>query len=82
MKLKTGGLAVVFVGMILFIGYQLMNREEKRSVVKRDLTILNGEEDEEIETSNTLKRERYEWLLLRDPRTGKIPDGIRNKELT
>ena len=82
MKLKAGGLAVVLLGIAIFVGYQLTNKEEKRSVIKRDLTILNNEEDEEIETSNTLKRERYEWLLLRDPRTGKIPEGIRNKELT
>ena len=81
MKLKVGGLAVVLLGIAILVGYQLTYREGKRSGIKRDLTILNGEEDEEIETSNTLKRERYEWLLLRDPRTGKIPDGIRNKEL-
>lgn len=82
MKLKAGGLAVVLLGISIFVGYQLTNKEGKRSVIKRNLTILNGEEDEEIETSNTLKRERYEWLLLRDPKTGKIPEGIRNKELT
>lgn len=26
-------------------------------------------------------RERYEWMRLHDPATGKIPDGIREKEL-
>ena len=81
MKLKAAGLAVVIIGVVLFIGFQWLKQEGKHANIKRDLTILK-DDDEELETSNSQKRERYEWLLLRDPKTGKIPEGIRSKELS
>ena len=81
MKLKGGGFAAVLVAIAIFIGYNMVNPGANPSRIKKDLTILH-DEDEEIETSNSQKRERHEWLLLRDPKTGKIPDGIRTKELT
>ncbi|MFM7222715.1 MAG: hypothetical protein ACKO03_04740 [Bacteroidota bacterium] len=42
------------------------------------------EEDEkgtELEFENSKKRWEFEWYLLRDPKTNKIPKGIREKEL-
>ena len=82
MKLKGIGLAALILLMAFFIGYQLLNPHEKIPKNKKNLTILNGDDDENMETSNSQKRARYEWLLLRDPKTGKIPEGIRSKELT
>lgn len=82
MKIKSVVFAAAIVTSTFFIGYRMLDTGSKTKPVKRDLSILNGEEeDKELETSNTRKRERYEWLLLRDPKTGKIPDGIRNREL-
>jgi hypothetical protein len=48
--------------------------------VPKDLTILLGE-DEEIETKNSIERAKYDWLLMQDPKTGKVPDNIRAKEM-
>ena len=45
----------------------------------KPLAMHAGEEDEQ---KPGYSRDRYEWLLSRDPRTGKIPDGIRKRELT
>lgn len=41
---------------------------------------LNSHE-EESEQKPGYWRDRYEWMLSRDPRTGQIPDGIRQREL-
>jgi hypothetical protein len=38
--------------------------------------------EEEIEKEGGLKRDAWEWKLLRDPKTGKIPSGIRNREMS
>jgi hypothetical protein len=51
---------------------------------KKDFTILNkneGEETEEMEQENSKRRAEFEWTLQRDPKTGKIPEGIREKEM-
>ncbi|MFM1794030.1 MAG: hypothetical protein RL642_415 [Bacteroidota bacterium] len=51
---------------------------------KKDLRILNKneeEENEELEQENSRRRAEYEWTLQRDPKTGKIPEGIREKEM-
>jgi hypothetical protein len=51
---------------------------------KKDLTILNkneGEETEEMEQENSRRRAEFEWTLQRDPKTGKIPENIRQKEM-
>ena len=51
---------------------------------KRDLTILNKNEEgetEEMEQENSRRRAEFEWTLQRDPKTGKIPEGIREKEM-
>ncbi|MFM1969338.1 MAG: hypothetical protein RL152_715, partial [Bacteroidota bacterium] len=51
---------------------------------KKDFTILNKNEEgenEEIEKENSRRRAEFEWTLLRDPKTGKIPEGIREKEM-
>lgn len=40
-----------------------------------------SEEMEENEQENGEKRRYYEWLLARDPVTGKIPEGARQREL-
>src|SRR6187551_295820 len=40
-----------------------------------------GEEMEENEQEAGLKRDYFEWLMARDPRTGLIPNNIRKLEL-
>lgn len=50
----------------------------------KDLTILNKDEEgesEEMEKENSRRRAEFEWTLLRDPKTGKIPEDIREKEI-
>ena len=81
---KTG----IAVGMVFLLSiaviYLVQTAQEKKSISK-NLTILNAEDDnaenEELEQKNSIERARYEWLLTRDPKTGKIPEGIRAKEL-
>lgn len=38
-----------------------------------------AEEENEMEAGEA--RAKYEWLISRDPKTGRIPDGIRQREL-
>jgi hypothetical protein len=50
----------------------------------KDFTIINEDEEEEnqeIERENSKRRAEFEWKLQRDPKTGKIPEGIREKEI-
>ena len=66
------------VGITRFIPIQKANQ------LPKDLTILNdedNEEDEEIETKNSVERARYEWLLTHDPKTGKVPENLRSREM-
>ncbi len=42
------------------------------------MTLHAGEESEQ---KPGYSRDRYEWLLSRDPSTGRIPEGIRKREL-
>lgn len=51
---------------------------------KNNLLLLRediSESSSEIEAENSSKRSEFEWFLTRDPKTGKIPEGIRSKEL-
>jgi hypothetical protein len=51
---------------------------------RKDFTILNKNEEnenQEIEKENSKRRAEFEWKLQRDPKTGKIPEGIREKEI-
>jgi hypothetical protein len=48
------------------------------------VSLLNNEEEDEgseMEQENGRKRAAWEFNLLRDPRTGKIPEGIRAREI-
>ncbi len=47
--------------------------------IPEPVTMRQGEQGEQ---KPGYSRDRYEWLLSRDPRTGKIPAGIRKRELT
>jgi hypothetical protein len=38
-------------------------------------------EDEEIEKEGGRRREEREWKMMRDPKTGRIPEGIRAREM-
>ena len=70
---------VLLLASLLYNNYQINPPKNKR-----DLTILNneeGEENEELEQENSRKRAEFEWTLQRDPKTGKIPEGIREKEI-
>lgn len=50
---------------------------------KKDLVLLKEEKEdgEALEAENARGRWDYEWMITRDPKTGKIPDGIRTKEM-
>lgn len=68
---------MVLTGLGIAIGVYIeksWNQPQKRMVLLED-------EDEEMERENSVERSQYEWLLTRDPRTGRIPDNIRVKEL-
>lgn len=58
---------------------------ENTNVVPRNLTILREEDEDEeesgLETKYAEARARYDWLLTRDPKTGKVPENIRAKEM-
>ncbi len=38
-------------------------------------------QEDEMEKEGGRKRAEWEWKMLRDPKTGKIPEGIRNREM-
>ncbi len=86
MMSKKTGFAVGMIFLLSIAGIYLLQSAQQKETISKNLTILNGEEDdnpenEELEQKNSIERARYEWLLTRDPQTGKIPDGIRAKEL-
>jgi len=70
---------------ILILGGVLYNKNQVQFPKnKKDFTILNkdeGEENRELEKENSKRRAEFEWTLQRDPKTGKIPEGIREKEM-
>ena len=73
--------ASIFLILAAFI-YKINEIEPPR--IKKDLTILNKDEEQEnqeIEKENSRRRAEFEWTLQRDPKTGKIPEGIREKEM-
>ena len=52
--------------------------------IKKESLLLLEEDDEdaeELEAKSGKGRWDYEWMISRDPKTGKIPDGIRTKEI-
>jgi hypothetical protein len=38
-------------------------------------------QEDELEKEGGRKRAEWEWKMLRDPKTGKIPEGIKNREM-
>ena len=76
-----------FIGVIILavtLGIFLMKPVKTTNKLSKDLTILNDEdkeEDEEIEAKYSNGRARYEWLLSQDPKTGKVPENIRSREM-
>jgi hypothetical protein len=44
-------------------------------------TISEARYDSDVEVESPQERLEWEWMLLRDPATGHIPDGIRRREL-
>lgn len=66
----------------------VFDKQEVNTRPNKDMTILYQDEDDEqgqghedMEQRNTIERQRYEWLLSRDPKTGLIPAGIRAREM-
>lgn len=87
MNLKNT-LVLLGTAVLLAVGIQTLFNKKQYSQPQKDMTILNREEEEgqgrdaeEMEQSNTAERQRYEWLISRDPKTGQIPAGIRAREM-
>ncbi len=86
MMSKKIGFAVGMIFLLSIAGIYVIQSAQHKDSFSKNLTILNGEDDDnpdndELEQKNSIERARYEWLLTRDPKTGKIPEGIRAKEL-
>ncbi len=86
MMSKKIGFAVGMIFLLSIAGIYVIQSAQHKDSFSKNLTILNGEDDDnpdndELEQKNSIERSRYEWLLTRDPKTGKIPEGIRAKEL-
>jgi hypothetical protein len=63
--------------LILFFavcGYSFLSKQSPRETYFGDADAVGTEED-------ALERVHYDWEMLHDPATGKIPDNIREKEL-
>ena len=68
--------------IMAFVSYLYFQPSKEVPRNKKDLTILNKEEEgDEMEKENSRRRAAFEWTIQRDPKTGKIPEGIREKEL-
>ncbi|MFZ9262363.1 MAG: T9SS type A sorting domain-containing protein [Chitinophagaceae bacterium] len=72
----------IAIGLIAILSgaYFHMNTANDNSWPQKRMVILNNE-DEEMEAENSFLRARQEWLISRDLKTGKIPEGIHAKEL-
>jgi hypothetical protein len=76
-----------YIGGIILagaLGIALLKPVNTTNKLPKDLTILHDEDmekDEEIEAKHSKERARYEWLLSQDPKTGKVPENIRSKEM-
>ncbi|MEY3433128.1 MAG: hypothetical protein RL131_1064, partial [Bacteroidota bacterium] len=56
--------------------------DRKESNLEKKILVLNEEDDDEaFESENARRRAEYEWLITRNPKTGKIPEDIREKEI-
>lgn len=64
---------------IFFSGTWLALNWQRPVKMPLQLKVSGGEEENEEEAGG--RRAAYEWKLLRDPKTGKIPDGIRAREM-
>jgi hypothetical protein len=68
--------------LLVLVSTLFLQKQTELPKHKKDLTILDKEEEgEELEKENSRRRAEYEWTIQRDPKTGKIPEGIREKEL-
>ncbi|MGW8121099.1 T9SS type A sorting domain-containing protein [Roseivirga echinicomitans] len=83
---KAGLVSIIFFILILF--FQNRSTEEfhvenyNRSITTQSLPELpEKEEENEAEFENPIKRLQYEYEMLANPETGRIPNGIREKEL-
>lgn len=74
--------ALIVTGIVAIVAFASKSFFETKPTnkISKDLTIFIGE-DEEIETKNSIERAKYDWLLMQDPKTGKIPDNIRSREM-
>ena len=65
--------------------YVLVKHSSSATQLSKNRFLLNEGDDEEaggsMERENGRKRAAWEFNLLRDPRTGKIPDNIRSQEI-
>lgn len=89
--MNKGRYALLLLAVIcLAIGYVFFNNSGTREFwvgTKQNLAFEQGEEgfefeeEEGEESENPLKRLEYEYDMLKDPATGRIPFDIRSKEL-
>ncbi len=70
MIVGTAGLAFYFSG-----------QQSTNSLTKKITVLDNENEEDAFESENARRRAEYEWLITRNPKTGKIPEDIREKEI-
>lgn len=86
-KIKKSGLIVAGLLLLCLSWFYFENPEKKDFKVKKRLALKVAEmpEEEKLkeedETENPQKRLEYEFDMLKDPSTGKIPEGIRSMEI-
>ncbi|WP_421976597.1 hypothetical protein [Roseivirga seohaensis] len=85
-KFWKAGLLAVVLSLIAFFVFknddQWQTAEYSQSLVFEPIPDSLQIEDEEAEFENPIKRLEFEYEMLANPATGKIPIGIREKELS
>lgn len=79
-KISTAASVFLLVGAALFVAVKTNNSvsSENRKKIVETFQITDGKDHEEKEASG--KRWEYEWKMLHDPATGKIPRDAYQKE--
>ena len=71
---------LISVLSVFLAGALLLKRESEANDLSERLLVFS-EKGDELENENSIERAKYEWLISMDPKTGKIPDGIRAAEM-
>ena len=71
----------ISAGTLLLLSALFLIRSNWGSHSLSDRLIILSDEGEEMESENATERAKYEWMISMDPKTGKIPEGIRMEEM-